>query len=612
MRPNIHFFLVTLLFFAGCKEEPKTVAGLQSPPPSQEENERAKLDAEEKAKIDAEIAKWESDRIADEKKAAEAKEAAEAAKAAVAEEDKKEFETKGQSTGPIVATDVKISSDAAVAPTKNLPNVAKVVELVKTGAEVPYDLLTQAFIDLHEAKRTNKHWTRKQLNAFLDKATPELVGLLDKPRDFQMKLEELVIKHAGLNAIDYEKGHNNLFDVFGGLNQCYSGTSFYTVARRVMVSKAKNLGPQHAVVLFTKGHILPGYFVRESGEWIVRKNETTYAGSDVNSVAVKDLPEHEVRIALENDVLLSEVLKAASSEKDRNEFMASALKRCADTYGLPLDKMEEVVAKVPNPGVLDPTALGSIVFGFGQSDVKAGMRRRTYNARLREEEGTATVTYDETKTIRNPKWTPQNSYRSGNGGEMETISVSTGRKASYQTSSCPPIFEMIRAGDYAGAKKLLESGYNPNVSSKHSCHGGYVDVSSPFHAAMDMKDLKMAELILQHGFDVFASPSRRYSFTEPPTIITALRSKRADYLRLIVKYSAKNIDTPMSNRVVDGRYKEAYTALSMAIELDEAEAVEILVKAGANPDYLLREDFSVRDFAQFLKTAAGQRLPSKK
>jgi hypothetical protein len=576
--------LLCLSLLAGCSKPAQQV----QQPQTQEQHEAEKAVAEAEAKE----AKARADEETRQKEVAKQK-------AETDQADQLLSEATSQKTSPIkTPQEIELPVDA----TSTLPNVAKVVKLVEKGQEVPYDLLTQAFIDLHVAKRVKSHWSRQQLNQFFDKAIPELVDLVDQPRAFQVKLEQLILKHAGLKEIQYEESRVNLLDVFNGLSQCSSGTALYTVAHRLALAKSKKKTPQHPVIILTDGHIFPGYFIRVDGEWLLNENETTRTGNAVPAPLKKaDFPLPR-RVVLENDFLLSEVVKALTPIDRQEKHKTVYLRRAAKAYELPLDEMEKLVAQIPTPGVFSPTSLASSVFGFGDSKVESGVIRRVYENTLRVEVAHSEYFYDEYKTVPNPKYSQATAYKSGYGGEFPTTQVPTGRKLSRTVEDCPPIFSLVSKGDYEGVKKLLEAGYDPNVTSKHFCRE-LTETRSPFHVAMKKSRLEIAELLLKHGFDPFSRPAERFSDT--PTAIEVIEKGEYEYLALIAKYSKNRIDTALS-LAGKANYKLVYTLLAFAVEKSDARAVTILLGAGASPEMKMKPDLNVRDFAKFLQRELGR------
>jgi ankyrin repeat protein/CHAT domain-containing protein len=169
--------------------------------------------------------------------------------------------------------------------------------------------------------------------------------------------------------------------------------------------------------------------------------------------------------------------------------------------------------------------------------------------------------------------------------------------SSYYSRS--PLSYAVSRGDMQAVELLLSAGANPNLQSSYSN-------TSPLHTAVDMEDISMIELLLKHG----ASPDIGNKFTEYPLIVAveegfdsilyllletplninvqskdgwtalhyAARDNNTDYLQLLLE---KGANTQMLAETSDNEY----TPLMLAVYNENIEAIKILVKYGADPNF---------------------------
>lgn len=522
-------------------------------------------------------------------------------------------------TAAATTEDVKVSEavriDETAAAKKKidaLPDSAKeVIALVKSGEAVPYKLLTRAVFDIHYSRAKNPKLNSDQFEDFVRDS--KLEEHLDNPGAFKLAMENAIMGREKLSEIFYESEHTNLMDYFDGYMQCYSGTMMYTVMHRmVALDNAEKFKNQHPIMIFTEGHIEPGYVKRESSKWKFQRIVMTQAGSTAAHFADNDdfkYTSEAHRVYLENDVLLAEVLRFALTKEEMIKFRNEALARAAKLYDLPLAKMEERVALVKKADRTDDgTTLGAGLFGFGESKQKAGKISRSYSRNLPLVYAEKTVYHDETKQVQNPNWNPKT-----DSPGLQYTSVPTGRKYPVKLERIHPFFALIDAQDFAGLEKMLKGGFNPNVGAKSLSTDGEgwlsVDGNSGLHAAMSKKNLKILELLLQYGADPFAT-SRGISRLQSGAIFVAIEDEDYESLRAMAKsLGKKRIDTLVQGV---GRYDVAYSALAYAVEKRLPKAIAILIELGADPDKMLSSDYSIRDLDRQVNGKGSTLLPAKK
>lgn len=205
------------------------------------------------------------------------------------------------------------------------------------------------------------------LKSILNMDDSKIINIDDDFHNIKVQSEAaLKEKHAGANLI-YNKSATSPLDLID-LNkmQCYSGTVFQTMVYRSGLRKQYvNKNP---VVIYTAGHILPGYIA--GGELF--GVETTAAGRAKVRYGLVSKLNSPMRIIDAEIFALSEIFK--NQLKNPQDFLLNALKQTAEKYQIPLDRLEALVAQDHSAGTVSAKSLmtNSDMMSFGQSNVAAG------------------------------------------------------------------------------------------------------------------------------------------------------------------------------------------------------------------------------------------------
>lgn len=583
MPKNILALAVVISLFTatGCKQDgpaPGTTKLTPDQVEAQKRRDEAQRQLEAQRKADEEMARA---------RAEEQRLAQEADKAA-----------KAKAAQTVAATKLPAAVTVADETKVSLPDSGKkVLAHLRANEAVPYELLTQAFLDLHFAQRQPNHPDQAKFDAFVRTVEPVLAESIQQPGNFKRTLEQKLVEEFRLSEIQYDKDKVNLLDAFTGFTQCYSGTALYSVfyrkAAQIAGDKFKD---QYPVIVFTKGHIYPGYFVRVENKWVLYQVETTQAGEGVMQVgSVDNFGAEALRIVLVHDFLLSEVLKHAATAEELEKFKVAALGRAAVAFDLPLEKLEARVKKEESGGAVDPKKLNSGIFAFGKSEETAGAKPRVYSRALPSTVAKVPHSEPETRRELNPAWKP------GDSPGYQYIAVPTGKMRTYELNAAPDIFIKVLDGDEAALKQYLAGKGTPDLYTSEGFQGAkgeYVYQSTLLGAALKGKRANMVKLLLEAGADPFAHGSGGF-FVKSPAIIQAIEEKNYDALKQMAAH-VKNLDLRLSQSW--GKYKVgSYTVLALAVEKNDAEAVKILLAAGAKPEAELDSRYTVRDHAAFLK-----------
>jgi hypothetical protein len=470
-------------------------------------------------------------------------------------------------------------------------NNDKALDLISKGETVPNDLLREAFLDVHFSEELKDHISRRQLNTFRIKAKANLVKYLDRPGHFKDQLERLIMKEFNLDDIVYNKDKSNLLDVFSGSQQCHSGTSlfefFYADVAASIKEKNDNANKIFRVTIFEEGHVLPGEYKLEEGEWKLYGIETTIVGKKKTLKDPKG--DKEMRVILSRDFLLAEVIGNHLSDRAREHFIETAQKKMVAMFKFPLSEMEEKIKT--NITDLNPDLVHSGIFSFGVANVAAGNISRGSYVSFEPIYSSKNVYKNETIRVNNPffnffakKYGVANLMEQGSHVDLPTEGISftnyghsemvyfsvsnksvikkyknnpgvhydpgypnqlsvysvitkeTGRKVvSYTKKIEHPLFKAIREGDQSTVSKFLKEGISSNSYDRVSQYR-----LTALEVAIKNKQWDITDILLNAGADVYH-------------------------------------DTPyMGGHPV--------SILGQAVDDDDSELIKILLKQGVNPN----------------------------
>jgi len=193
--------------------------------------------------------------------------------------------------------------------------------------------------------------------------------------EFKLNYEDNFSEMHDENDLIYNKDHVSVFSsIFENRMQCYSGTILFDVLLRDF--KGSKYYGMNQVFIFESGHVLPGYFVKESGEWNLYGVETTASGRAKKIYGpAKDLS--QVRVVDAHVAMVLDALDVVITNPQA--VMVNALVKTAELYDIPVGKIESELLNpmIPFSGDMNPSQvakntseyLNSSLFSFGSSSL---------------------------------------------------------------------------------------------------------------------------------------------------------------------------------------------------------------------------------------------------
>lgn len=189
----------------------------------------------------------------------------------------------------------------------------------------------------------------------------------------------MVSANAG-TPIVYNREARSVYDALcHGKANCAAGTDLY-LAGAIKAWGGDQIRKQHLAVIFSKGHVQPGYFSQNaSGGWDLYRVETTATNVSPQDLGrTTALANHgPLRVLLVEDYVKMEANRLAGIPNERiiTEMLPQALDRVAQ-YGVPVRELEALIQSVPfrNSGALQSAHATPLAFGV--SAVPPGDRER--------------------------------------------------------------------------------------------------------------------------------------------------------------------------------------------------------------------------------------------
>lgn len=165
----------------------------------------------------------------------------------------------------------------------------------------------------------------------------------------------------------YNKDARSVYDaICRGRYNCQAGTDLF-VGSSVMAWGPSHVIDENLSVIFSNGHIQPGYFSRDNtGSWRLNRIETTATAVAPQDLGLTgDLTQHgPLRVILAEDYLRMEAnrISGISNERIVNEMLPEALNRVR-ALGVPVDELEELIRQVPAAPNKDLASGSPLAFG---------------------------------------------------------------------------------------------------------------------------------------------------------------------------------------------------------------------------------------------------------
>ncbi|MEO0335137.1 MAG: hypothetical protein AAF202_02005 [Pseudomonadota bacterium] len=237
----------------------------------------------------------------------------------------------------------------SLAPIKALSDIQNQLWVQIQSKSMKSETLVEAFLEAHQKDyMMSSDLSDSEMAEVADAQTmrakiESLANSADLSQDNQNKLKANVEDklEAEVGEIQYNREHASLYSLFHqNRMQCFSGTSFFEAVRQLRSDKQKKR--DGSVVIFTDGHVLPGYIRRigSSSEFELFGIETTVRGEGL----VKFGPTHElesVRVVEANFFMAIEIFE--DKILNPRQVLRNALVLTGSRYGIPVENIEKAL-----------------------------------------------------------------------------------------------------------------------------------------------------------------------------------------------------------------------------------------------------------------------------
>lgn len=267
--------------------------------------------------------------------------------------------------GDITVIDLPIQIKPEAKLESDLKNMA---DLIRAKKGISFRQVTQLMIEKHVKATKNSSITSAVMKEFIrsispsKKMTPALTKIY-----YEEKISE---KHDGKPLI-YNARKNNIVDIAEeNRMQCYSGTYMYELVRRQQSPLQFRSGNE--VVIFTSGHVQPGYMVKTKSGYSLMAIETTSSRGGRRPYGLVENLRYGVAVVDAELFALTEIF--ADHITNPTAVAKAAIELTAKKYGLP---MPENVDFPDNHGNWDVIRrLNQSIFAFGTVDESSEDRER--------------------------------------------------------------------------------------------------------------------------------------------------------------------------------------------------------------------------------------------
>ena len=266
------------------------------------------------------------------------------------------------------------------------------VTTVQARSRAPQDLVLEKNLNTVLEARLRDYNSRASSPISSDEARARIAAFKRPMKDFagdsssdwiQLKAAfeiGMVSANKGSPSV-YNRDARSVYDaVCNGKANCQAGTDLF-IAGAIDAWGPYRTIQYHLAVIFSNGHIQPGYFKRDSrGDWTLQRIETT-----ATSVQPQDLGPTSrlgmrgpLRIIMVDDYLRMEADRANGLPRERilSEQLPEALARVQADFGVPVDELERLIRERASiSGKVDENDRDSLL-GFGKVDVPPEDQRR--------------------------------------------------------------------------------------------------------------------------------------------------------------------------------------------------------------------------------------------
>lgn len=243
-----------------------------------------------------------------------------------------------------------------------------IAEAVKEKKGISFRQVTKLMIERHVKNSKNSSVTTNQIQQFVQSITPaKSLSAAQTKIHYEQKISQ---QHGGKPLI-YNASKSNIVDVHAENRvQCYSGTYLYEIIRRQQKPSAFRAG--HEVVIFTYGHVLPGYMVKTADGYSLMGIETTISGGGRISYGLAKNLGSNTKVVDAELFALTEIY--ADEIANPSEVANAIVQATAKKYGIPLT---DGYAPSSSADVNQTRQLNQSIFAFGTADVSPVDKERS-------------------------------------------------------------------------------------------------------------------------------------------------------------------------------------------------------------------------------------------
>lgn len=216
---------------------------------------------------------------------------------------------------------------------------------------------------------------KKELASFLGSLVPISFDVI------KLAVEEKIESKLGTKILYNKDATDPLAIYLSGKMQSSSGTTFFNLARLYSLP-----AEQHAVWIYTNGHMLPGV-VKKSGEIFELEGiETTALGVALIRFGALTALDEPIRIVHADLATLLDLVQPYVSKEDHKDLSLKALQNTATFYQLPLDRLTQNINRQIESSISarrssteSQTGMDETEFplSFGAKSIEAGDQQRT-------------------------------------------------------------------------------------------------------------------------------------------------------------------------------------------------------------------------------------------
>lgn len=238
----------------------------------------------------------------------------------------------------------------------------QVIKLLKEG-KASIQSIVKALIAVHNETNQKKIENEEVISNIINLAKSSSVKMIE---DVKITYEDLLARENQGISLIYNKDNVRVTDpILNNKIQCYSGTLLFNAINELSEKAFKN-----TVVIFTAGHVLPGYIEQKGSELYLKGIESTAEGrAIINYRQTKDI-KGDIRVFDAKQFLLAELLKdETANARDLYNQMLKSVKR----YGV---NTENFMPLDDSKSTSSNTQLNSTMFAFGTANVPSGDQTR--------------------------------------------------------------------------------------------------------------------------------------------------------------------------------------------------------------------------------------------